>query len=832
MKINKIILITLFLCLISLSAVSASDDLSNLTAVDSSQADDLAAGEDYYTVDFPDQALIGEDDEAIVTLPDDCEGRVEISIDDYIEVSEDAGGQTILAFDDEEIGLELGTHTAFIDFISSSDKYPSFNMTKTFEYTYMKVTVPENAAVNVDSGDTLDVKLANDAEGSIQILIDGKSVYNKEYENEISYDQLYKLAFGAHTYEVRFTSTDKDTYESVKKSGKFNVIYDFELDVADETVDCGDELAINIILPDDVNAKVKLTVNGEDYTVDVEDGWGTLVFSDFKVGDNQLKATFKNSKYPEQTVTAKVFCNPAFEIPESADYGESAQVKLTLPGDANGVLTVKLNGENYTADVKNGVASVELPDNLDIGDYTLEAGYTGDYDSLVENYTGPFHVNLNLNIPSDIGVDEECNITLTAPESYGGVMTVYGRLEGEIDYETLGTADIVNGKGVFTLKDLEAGVHQFSIGYNSRTYGLTLTVHEESRDDVEFSYPDIIYADLVANGQYLTSGQTVNGKITVYVDDEKFGDWDGLYEYEVPTSDLALGDHVLKVVLKDDAYFNDKTQEIPFKVINALSYPKEMMVGAKESLVFDAKVPGYLTLTIKGVNYYNNTYLKDGKATVSLENLPITEAANISVTFRADDPEIGVYKVSKVPIVVKAYTPKITGAKDISMYYLDGTKISVKVYNQYGKVAGAGDSVKFTIGSKTYYTKTDKKGIATLKIVDVPKSYKMKITYKTVSVTKKLKVKQVVTLKTVKVKKSARNLVLSATLKKGKTPLKNKKVTFRFNGKYYLGKTNKKGVAKVTVWNNVLGKLKVGKKVSYQVKYQQDIVKKTVKVNK
>ena len=73
---------------------------------------------------------------------------------------------------------------------------------------------------------------------------------------------------------------------------------------------------------------------------------------------------------------------------------------------------------------------------------------------------------------------------------------------------------------------------------------------------------------------------------------------------------------------------------------------------------------------------------------------------------------------------------------------------------------------------------------------------------------------------------------MQATLKQGKTPLKNKKITFKFNGKKYTVKTNKKGVAKVTIKKNILKKLKVGKKVKYTVSYGKKTVKKSVKVKK
>ena len=72
---------------------------------------------------------------------------------------------------------------------------------------------------------------------------------------------------------------------------------------------------------------------------------------------------------------------------------------------------------------------------------------------------------------------------------------------------------------------------------------------------------------------------------------------------------------------------------------------------------------------------------------------------------------------------------------------------------------------------------------------------------------------------------------MTATLK-NKKAIKNKLVTFKFNGKTYKAKTNSKGIAKVTIKKSVLNKLKVGKKITYQATYLKDTVKKTVKVQR
>ena len=111
---------------------------------------------------------------------------------------------------------------------------------------------------------------------------------------------------------------------------------------------------------------------------------------------------------------------------------------------------------------------------------------------------------------------------------------------------------------------------------------------------------------------------------------------------------------------------------------------------------------------------------------------------------------------------------------------------------------------------------------------DSTKTTTFKVTSKEVKKSDVIKL----TLKKVKVKKSAKKLVLQATLKINGKAAKGKKIIFKFNGKTYTAKTNKKGVAKVTIKKKVLKKLKVGKKVKYQASYGKTIKKYSVKVKK
>lgn len=224
--------------------------------------------------------------------------------------------------------------------------------------------------------------------------------------------------------------------------------------------------------------------------------------------------------------------------------------------------------------------------------------------------------------------------------------------------------------------------------------------------------------------------------------------------------------------------------------------------------------------------------VEKGLKTEAIGHLDVTLPAGIKIGKHYLDYENPISGESlRVTLTIVS---RFTGNANVNMYYFDGHTFKVRVRNNDGDFEGSGKVVKIKIGKKTFNVKTDKKGYATLKIPKTitPGKYTISATYAGQTVKNKLTVKQVLKLTKVNVKKSAKKLVLKATLKKGSKALKSKKVTFKFNGKKFPANTNKNGIAKITVKQSVLKKLTVGKKITYQVTYLKDTVKRTVKVNR
>ena len=340
----------------------------------------------------------------------------------------------------------------------------------------------------------------------------------------------------------------------------------------------------------------------------------------------------------------------------------------------------------------------------------------------------------------------------------------------------------------------------------------------------------------------------------------------------IPTDGLSIGEHKIRVSLTNDPKYPDKTIEHSFYICPKINVPYYVSVGEKEFITVE--VPKEYNGVVK---VYNNTYHEEsydeetgyhdeyyeiyqeigsaqvvnGMAKIPVKNLImgknyITVICDGDGYYKEDEDIINYIKnsekftssiSSEIIEVGSDVTVKINGPKSsVDLYItiddnydnercisLEGSEINEKIS---GLSVGE-HKIKLTYHrSSDYYSNTF---YVTVKEKSAPQQ-PSNIPSNQPKANSKPKI--TLTLKKVAIKKSAKKLILTATLKQGKTPLKNKKITFKFNGKKYTAKTNKKGIAKVTIKKKILKKLKVGKKIKYQASFGKLIKKVTVKVKK
>lgn len=222
--------------------------------------------------------------------------------------------------------------------------------------------------------------------------------------------------------------------------------------------------------------------------------------------------------------------------------------------------------------------------------------------------------------------------------------------------------------------------------------------------------------------------------------------------------------------------------------------------------------------TISGKQYYAMTD-KDGFARIK-DGLKIG-TYTVSVSSSLLDKSI-----TKTLKIVK----RITNNKNLNQYYNSNINYKVKIIGDDGKAETQGKNVKVTINSKTKTYKTDKNGFITIKLNKniKPGKHTIKIEYKGYAESNKLIVKHTLSSKkTVKVKKSSKKILLKAKLKQGKKVIKNKQIKFKIKGKTYKAKTNKKGIAKISINKN---KFKKGT-YSIKISYLKETINTKIKLN-
>ncbi|WP_298521908.1 Ig-like domain repeat protein [uncultured Methanobrevibacter sp.] len=401
----------------------------------------------------------------------------------------------------------------------------------------------------------------------------------------------------------------------------------------------------------------------------------------------------------------------------------------------------------------------------------------------------------------DINIGENASVMITLGDDLTGEITV------EIDSKNY-TETISQNNMIISVPNLSAGHKTAKISYSGDN---RFNPKEISCDFKVFSDTQIIAQDANSyyGSQYVIALKDAQGnaivgeKLTVLIGDTKYNLTTNKNGEVSIKLDMSPGDYQASSVFSGNDYLKPSNKTTKLKVLSTILSSK-MTRGYNSGVDFKATFLANdgSPLSNKAVSFivngviYNTTTDKNGVATLN---------CNLNV---------GGYEVSIINLATGESTlqeltiaKRITNNNDLTMDYLDGSAFKVRVVGDDGKYVGKNEVVSFKISGKTYTAKTDANGYASLKINLVPKTYSVTAEYKGYKASNKIVVKQVLKAKNVS-KKKAKSYKFQATLKtsKGKA-ISGKKLTFKIKNKKYTAKTNKKGVATITIKIN----LKVGK---------------------
>ena len=410
-------------------------------------------------------------------------------------------------------------------------------------------------------------------------------------------------------------------------------------------------------------------------------------------------------------------------------------------------------------------------------------------------------------------------------------------------------------------------IHQTQVS-RSYTFGFEVGVLDEDalgftdemdvvsmEDDYQYAIwgSDFNFKVILPNNHRGNLTVVYNGKILNYI--KSYTD---AYYFNIAASDLKFGKNQLSAKYSGDDKYPEKTIYLDFETLPSFTIPKNAVEDNKciVSINLTKSARGNFnvySVVTDGFKLNKTNLIKSQKVSngVSSIEVPLTDDENYFYLEYTDDDyswgsfyiveaeydftpfELDVSYKNEILIndssnyFIVDLSKKVSGKLSL---YIDGFFIKDKKITSYTHYFLMNSpEYNLTLGKHNFeirYSGVDSDSVSfngTFSIIS-PSDNQNKV-----SPVKKAD-KITLTLKKITVKKSAKKLVLKATLKINGKVAKGKIIIFKFNKKTYKATTNKKGVAKIIIKKSVLKKLKVGKKVKYQATYSKNTVKKTVKV--
>ena len=309
--------------------------------------------------------------------------------------------------------------------------------------------------------------------GNVIVTINNKnySVVVINGKGNVSADKL-----PAGLYNFSATWAGNDNYNGTNISGGFKINkIDSTIAINVEDIKVGENATIIVNLDSDATGNVTITLDNQNYTVAINEGQTIKVIGGLKAGtydvfvkyicDNNYNSAQNTTKF---TVLKISDYNMDVTVPEFKE-GVNSTVGVDLPKDAEGTVTVEIEGKKYTANIINGTAKVNIP-GLDVGDYNITTTYSGDAKYVSMTKKGNITVIPNMDV--NLYVDDVVMIYHDGTRLVAKLTDYQGRpIVNDIIYFT------INGKTYAKTTD-DNGTVSMGLNLDSKVYTATVSYNE------------------------------------------------------------------------------------------------------------------------------------------------------------------------------------------------------------------------------------------------------------------------------------------------------------------------------------------------------------------
>ena len=745
---------------------------------------------------------VGEDAVISVKLLSDATGSVTVTVNgkDYTETVVNGVANVKVA------DLKAGTYDVAVKY-SGDNNYNAAVATSSF--TVSKVDSTMDVTVNdiVFGGDlTVDVVLPGDATGEVVITVNGVD-YHVAIENGKATGTIGGLVAGDYTVTVKYAGDDKYTAVEIAKGVNVAKAQPV-LGVVIADVDYGNGFVIEATLTGvngaPLSGNVIVTVNGKEYTVKVTDGKGiatgdklaagTYGFAAVWAGDDNYNIVTENGDFKVNKIDSSVAVNV-----NNIKVGEDAVISVKLASDATGEVVITVNGEDYTAAIENGVASVTVSD-LKAGDYTVTVKYAGDNNYNEANADAEFSVSKISDYNMDISVPEikegvNSTIGVDLPKDATGTVTV------EIDGKKY-TANVIDGTANVIVSGLSAGdynittVYSGDAKYDSMTKKGNVTVIPNVNVNLDVSDVEMFYHDgtrLIAKLTDFQGKPIVNATIYFSINGVTYAKTTDANGTASMGLNLDSNVYPVTVTYNGSAFYSKISKNITV-TINSSIIADDLVKMYQNATKFYAKFMGsdgkvlantQVRFNIHGV-LYTKTTNNDGVADLGIMLRP----GNYILT--AYNPVTG--EQQGFNITVKSLIVQ----NDLTKYYMNASKFQATIYDKNGSLA-VNKNVTFNIHGVFYTRTTDENGVVSLGISLRPGEYVITTMYEGLDLGNTVTVLPTLVTHDLNMKYMDGSNFTAQTLDGQGNPLANQNVSFNVNGVFYHKVTDDNGFASLTI---------------------------------
>ena len=549
--------------------------------------------------------------------------------------------------------------------------------------------------------------------GNVIVTINNKnySVVVINGKGNVSADKL-----PAGLYNFSATWAGNDNYNGTNISGGFKINkIDSTIAINVEDIKVGENANIIVNLDSDATGNVTITLDNQNYTVAINEGQTIKVIGGLKagtydvfvkyIGDNNYNSAQNTTKF---TVLKISDYNMDVTVPEFKE-GVNSSVGVDLPKDAEGTVTVEIEGKKYTANIINGTAKVNIP-GLGVGDYNITTTYSGDakYVSMTKkgNITVIPNMDVNLYVDDVVMIYHDGTRLVAKLTDYQGRPIVNDIIYFTINGKTYAKTTDDNGT-VYMRLNLDSKVYTATVSYNeSEVYSkisknVTVTINPTviSEDLVKMYQNDtrfyVKFTD--STGKALTK-TTVKFNIHGVFYTKKT-DKDGVADLGIM---LRPGEYILTAynpITGEEKGFNITVKSL----IVQSDLTKYYLNASKfQATIYDKNgslaVGKNVTFNINGV-FYTKTTDSNGVVSLAINLRP----GEYIITTMYEGLAVG-NNIVVLPTLV---------TRDLNMTYGDGSNFTAQTLDGQGKPL-ANQNVTFNINGVFYNKITDDNGVASL----------------------------------------------------------------------------------------------------------------------